>query len=196
MINLLSSNDKHQLQAARRNVMLLRYNIIILITLLVIGGVYGGGFFITMRGKMIAETQLNEDQARTASYTTVRTTIEQFSKNLTTAKTILSNEVVYSTLITDVAKSLPPGAVLSELTLGPDSFGKEITLGAATTNYGKSLELKSSLEKSALFSDVSLESVARTGTDQAGSTQYPIAVVIKATFATEAEIKALREKPS
>jgi Tfp pilus assembly protein PilN len=196
MINLLSPNDKKQLRAARRNVVLLRYNIVALLTILAISFVYAGGFFITMRSNMTADEQLNEDTARTRNYAEVQKTSQEFAKNLTVAKTILTNEITYSTLITNIAKTLPSGTVLDNLTLNPTMFGKEISLGASTKTYSKALELKASLEKSALFSNVSIESVNSSTGAEGEQTKYPIAVILKATFATEAQIKALKGKSS
>jgi Tfp pilus assembly protein PilN len=194
MINLLSPDDKHQLSAARQNVILLRYNIIALVSILTIAIIYGGSFFITMRSKSVAEEQLKADNTRTMSYADVRSKIQQFSKNLTTAKTILSSEIIYSELITDIAKTLPSGTVLTNLTIQPDSFGKAMSLSAAAKNYGKALELKTVLENSPLFSNVSLESVGSVGADAPSSAGYPINVILKTTFATAEEIQALKKE--
>ncbi|EDK72237.1 Fimbrial assembly family protein [candidate division TM7 genomosp. GTL1] len=196
MINLLSPADKRQLVAARHNVVLLRYNFIALFTIFVVGLIYVGAFFVTTRDRIAAQEQLNEDNTRTISYQNVRTEIQEFSKNLSTAKAILSNEVVYSTLITDIAKSLPNGTVLTSLTLTPGSFGKQMSLSAAAKNYTRALELKSSLEKSDLFSDVSIESIGNAGPDNTSTTGYGLTVTLKATLETEAQIKAAREDRS
>ncbi|HEX6258115.1 MAG TPA: hypothetical protein VFZ48_01390, partial [Candidatus Saccharimonadales bacterium] len=182
MINLLSPNDKKQLRAARSNVLLLRYNILVVITILAVGGVFGGGFFITMQERANAEARLAEDAQRTASYSSTRKQAEDFAKNLTTAKTILSQEISYSQLIIDIAKTLPKGSVLTDLNLNAESFSKPLTVGARTKSYDGAVQLKNTLEQSDLFNDVSIINIIRDD----GRRDYPVTVTLNASLTPKA----------
>jgi len=181
MINLLSPDDKLQLRAARSNVLLLRYTILIIVTIVAVGLVFGSGFFITMQERTAAEQQQQNDSAKTAGYSTVRKNAEAFAQNLTTAKKIISQEIIYSKLLTDIAKTLPRGSVLADLSLNPDSLGKSVPLSARTKNYDGALRLKNTLEESALFADVSIVSINR---DEARK-DYPVSVNLNVTITTD-----------
>src|SRR5690606_25576211 len=128
MINLLSPDDKRQLHAARMNVLLRRYTILIAFTLLAVAGIFGAGLFIAFRERLVAEQDLHADQQQTMQYQEVREEAEGFERNLNIADRILADEITYSTLLTDIAKALPQNAVLSNLTLNPDVLGNPTTL--------------------------------------------------------------------
>lgn len=192
MINLLSPHDKRELRAARRNVVLTRYNVVIGFTLIIISCIYGGGFFLTTQQKSSAEQQLSQDNARTVTYATVKNEMEQFTKNLSTAKAILANDISYSSLIIDIAKTLPSGTVLTSLSLTPDSFGKQVTLSASAASYSRALALKEALENSDLFSNVAIASVGETAAEGSSNKAYPISVSLNTTLISEAALKAKR----
>lgn len=164
MINLLSPHDKRELRAARRNIVLRRYTILVAMTLIAVIFVFGSGIFIAMRDRMAAENELANDRQQAEQYQETRQTAEQFEANLNIARRILADEISYSNLVIDIAKTLPSDAILTDLTLNPESFGTSTTLSARTTSYEAALTLRDNLEASPLFSDVSLIS-ATTGDD-------------------------------
>ncbi|HYG83386.1 MAG TPA: hypothetical protein VD907_00730 [Verrucomicrobiae bacterium] len=181
MINLLSPEEKRQLRAARTNVLLLRYNILVAITILAVGGVFGVGFFITFQEREQALQEQRDNQARTADFSQVRREAEEFTKNLATAKSILSQEIVYSELLVAVAKTLPRGTVLTDISLTPANFNTPSTLAARTKNYDGALQLKGTLEASPLFSNVSITNIIQDSTNRA----YPVSVQLNVTLHPE-----------
>lgn len=178
MINLLSPEEKRQLRAARNNVLLLRYSILIATTIVAVGLVFGGGFFITLSERESAIQQERENTEQTAGFGTVRQEAESFEKNLATARKILSQEILYSDLLTAIAKTLPPSSTLTDIALTPESFTKPTTLSARTTSYNDALQLKNTLEDSPLFKDVSIANI----TQDATNAERPIAVQLSVTI--------------
>lgn len=197
MINLLSPHDKRELRAARRNIILRRYTVLVAMTLIAVAFVFGGGIFIAMRDRMAAERELEVDRQQATEYQETRQAAEQFEANLNIARRILSDEISYSTLVIDIAKTLPSDAVLTDLTLNPSIFGSPTTLSARTTSYETALTLRDSLEASPLFSDVSLISATRD--DDAGNPdseigqRLPVNVQLNATIANPNTVEGATE---
>ena len=180
MINLLSPEDKKQLRAARVNTILLRYYFLVVIIIAGAGGILAGGFYIADQNKNSSRVELSQAENDTADYTKIRQQSEEFANNLKVAKQILATEVVYSKMITDIASIIPAGTVLNSLSLTPDTISKKMELSFKTKSYDQGIQLKTALENSDLFSDVSITNITSKG--QEGEGAYPTDVNISAKF--------------
>lgn len=183
MINLLPSDEKRQLRAARTNTLLIRYNIFFLGAIAFMGLAVGVTFIFLTNTKANAEHTIAENESKVGQYAGIDTEARQFRKNLVTAKQILDNQATYSTVILDVAHLLPSGVVLQNLNLDAQTFGTPMTLIAQAKSYDNALALKESFEKSPLFSDVHFESIATSTTPTDG---YPITVNLSVTIKKDA----------
>jgi Tfp pilus assembly protein PilN len=159
MINLLPTESQHRNHAAHLNLMLRTYIIVLFGVLLVVLGIFGLGFYLTMQDRSVAEQQLQSNQQETASYQKVRNEAKTFAGNLKIAKSILSQETLYSDLVAQIAQTLPSSAVLSSLTLDSTSTQKPMLMTARVKTKSDALVLKNTLETSPLFEDVNLASV-------------------------------------
>lgn len=178
MINLLPPDTKHQLNAARSNTLLLRYNIllgvVVALALLAIGFVY----LYLSQEKARAEQSIADSSSRLAAYRDVEREASEFRTNLSTAKSILDGETTYTKAILRIAKVIPSGVILGELNLDPTTFGTNTTLNARAKSTNDAIRLKDSLQKSELFTNVSFQTVSSG--DQGGN--YPITVTMNATI--------------
>lgn len=185
MINLLSPQDKKELRAARLNVLLRRYNLLILLTLVGVTAVFVSTIIFAYSQMTTARQDIEQDQQSSSQYTEVRQEAEQFENNLTIAKRILADEIVYSKVITDIANILPSSVRLNNLTLNPDTFDNSSVLDARTTGYDAALNLKTTLEESNIFQDVSIINIARAGEgnpDVQADNQFPYGVTLNVTL--------------
>jgi Tfp pilus assembly protein PilN len=181
VINLLPSDDKRQLQAARTNSLLIRYNILMLAVLVFLGLAIGITYVYLNTVKASSQSVIDGNQARVSSYAPVQNEANQFRSNLATAKEILSREVTYSDVVLDIAALLPPGVVLQNLSLDANTFGTPTVLIANAKSYSSAIALKNSFQSSSLFSDVHFTSItSTTSSDTAG--QYPVTVNISVTI--------------
>lgn len=183
MINLLPREEKRQLQAARTNTLLIRYNFFFLGAIAFMGISVGVTFIFLTNAKANAERTLQGNESNARQYAAIDSESEQFRKNLVTAKQILDNQTTYSKTILAIAHLLPSGVVLQNLNLDAQTFGTPTALVAQAKTYDDALALKESFEKSSLFSDVHFESIA-TGTSSADG--YPIAVNLSVTIKKDA----------
>lgn len=188
MINLLSPDSKRQLRAARRNIILRRYVAFITSVAVLVFATFGVGYYLTTQERASLQAEAASHSDRLAKYKAARDTADQYTKDLATAKNILSHEVVFSDLIIQISKTLPEGVVLSDLSLSTDTFGTEITIKAHAKNSDVApLSLKTALEQSNLFSNVKIANITDKMFDATGSLKfteknYPVDVQLLATI--------------
>lgn len=180
MINLLPSEEKRQIQAARTNVLLLRYALLTLAAMVLTGLMVGAGFVIMSTSKVEAEKKIALNATKASSYSSVQTEAQNFRTNLSTAKTILDKEVNYTKVVIAIAQTLPPGVVLDNLDLDAKTFGTPFVLSAKAKSYDAGLGLKAALEKSEIFSNVSLQGMTNSSSGDAGG--YPVSVQLNVTI--------------
>lgn len=184
MINLMPPETKRHIRAARTNVVLYRYCLLILATALLLGGVFAMGFLADLNDRKIVERIKTESEATAATYAKTRTQAESFAKDLRSAKTILGGNVSFSKLVLDIAALVPQGVVLNNLALGTNSKADApIDLSARATSYNSAINLKNNLENSPIFEQVNIINV--TQGDAAGQAsdfarRYPFTLSLKA----------------
>lgn len=184
MINLLPPETKRQIRAARMNVVLYRYCLLILATAALLGGVFAVGFIADLNDRKMAETYKAESEASAAPYAKTKAQAETFAKDLATAKTILASNVSFSKLVLDIAAVVPSGVILNNLSLGTTAKADTpLDISARASSYDGAVALKNSLEASPIFEQVNIINVSQA--DLSGQVsdiirKYPFAVSIKA----------------
>ncbi len=180
MINLLPHEDKRQLAAARSNTLLLRYTILfgLLVVLLMVE--IAGSFLVLSTEKTRNEQAIQENEKNTASYNATKASAATFATNLSTAKYILDQQVPYTAIILKLAAALPEGSALDKISIDPTTFGTPTTLTVQTISYPKAVEIKSSLQQSGLFSEVSFQSVT-----EGPAKKYPFTATYNVTYSKD-----------
>ena len=181
MINLLPPEEKRQLRAARTNWLLMRYNLLLIGAVIFLALAIGVAYVYLTAAKANAETVITENKAKVVDFTEVQAEADAFRSNLTTAKQILDNEVVYTKVMLAIAALMPSGTVLDKLNLDSQTFGTQTTLAARTSNYENALKLKEAFQKSPLFTDVHFQSI-----NSGGVAPYPLMVNLNVTIKKDA----------
>jgi Tfp pilus assembly protein PilN len=161
MINIISPDQKRLIRAARINVVLVRYAIMLISLALIIGMIYSVGFWLVHNEEAAIKEKLASQSQQSKAYDDVEKKAQDFRKNLSVAKSILSKETSYSTFLTTLASSLPDGTIIVNLSLGGATTQQGLNIDSRAASYAKILELKSSLEASELFENVSIVSASR-----------------------------------
>lgn len=174
MINLLPDDSKKQIRAARSNVILFNYIVIIFLAVIFLFGVFAAVYIVLTNTKVSAENVIKDNRSRTTSYNTVRQQSEVLKQSLSSTKSILDKEVVYSKVLTGIAGAMPTGVVINNLSLTPTTLGSPITLQAYAKTTDDALKLKDSFQKSPLFSSVSFQSLTPGVASVASG--YPIGI--------------------
>ncbi|HSW77527.1 MAG TPA: PilN domain-containing protein [Candidatus Chromulinivoraceae bacterium] len=182
MINLLPHEEKRQLQAARTNTLLIRYNIFLLGVIGFMGIAIGITYIYLSSTFNTAAQTIQSNQANVVQYASVQAQAQLFRDRLSTAKQILDNEVTYSKVVLEIAQLIPSGVVLQTLSLDSGTFGTPTTLTGQAKDYASALALKDSFSKSPLFSDVHFQTIDTAS----GTGGYPVTVNLGITIKKDA----------
>lgn len=181
MINLLPPEAKRQMRAARSNVVLRRYFVILLIGLGLTAGVFLFGIQITVAQRVEADKIKAKSEASARDYAETRKAADNFTKDLATAKTILASDIKFSDLITDIAGVVPSGVILSDLSFTAENLNAPLVINARATTYDNAVKLKNSLEDSPIFENVSFQRVSSEGTESQATeitAKYPVIATV------------------
>ncbi len=174
MINLLPYETKQETRAARINVILLRYIIILGISFVFVVLICVGTYFFLNNNKTATEEVIDS----TASPSSIQVQADAFRSNLTLSKNILDQQVSYSNTITGIATNLPSGTRLDSIFLDGSSFGSTLNLAVRSTSAEKETELKAKFQSSPLFSDYKFQKTDSNLKDS----KYPFTINISFTI--------------
>ena len=184
MINLIGHKYRAELAAAKRNVILRKYVSTLILLIVGIAACYGVGY-------MMLDIQQREYEKQIATYAPQRewfnATVDDarvFNKNLAVAKSILSNEVIYSYLVLTITSQLPPGAVLANLSLRTKDLAQPIPLTIVAKTPNDAVATKNAFDQSTVFKDTKLKTVDKTLNDE-----YPYTAVLITTIDMELYLK-------
>lgn len=184
MINLLSPTDKKEFSAGRVNAILLRYLWFtggLLGLLLVMSGLT---YVVLGSAKQQAEADQKENSVKYAQYQPIQVRATQFQANLQTAKTILDQQTNYSAVLLKIARLLPIGTTLNNITLDSSTYGTPMELQIHARNEQAAVAAKDSFQNSSLFTNVQFKSLTISEAPQ--GTGYPVTATITATINKEA----------
>jgi Tfp pilus assembly protein PilN len=185
MINLLPPETKSTLRYARRNRVLMRWVITNLFCLLGSVVLVAGGWLYLNQSVNQTTKQIDDTNKQLAAQhlTTVQKQVTDMSNNLKLSVQVLSKEILFSKLLTQLGSVIPNNVVLTNLAILQTQGSIEIT--AQATDYTAATQLQANLSdpKNQIFSHADIENIA-CNSATAGST-YPCTVNIKALFASD-----------
>jgi len=185
MINLLPPETKSAYRYARRNQTLLRWCVACVISLA--GGVViAAGGYVYLNHSINSTTKQIDDtnkQLSTQHLASVQKEVGTISTNLKLVVQVLSQEILFSQLLKQLASVTPSNAILTNLAITQTQGGIDIT--AQTTDYNTATQLQVNLAdpKNQIFSKADIVSINCGGTDSSGNNRYPCTVTLRALFA-------------
>ncbi|HSX33261.1 MAG TPA: hypothetical protein VLF91_02915 [Candidatus Saccharimonadales bacterium] len=195
MINLLPPTTKENYRYARRNTTLLHWLVGIAIGVAGIGLVVGGGWIFLHQTVQAyrANNSSTSSQLRAQNVTQVQKNVEDISNNLKLVVKVLSREVLFSQLLTQIGSALPNGAVLTGLNITQTTGG--IDLDAAAKDYQTASQIQINLAdpSNKIFSKADLESIQCQPGGTGLAAIYPCSVQIRAQFAPNNSFTFIRQ---
>jgi len=173
MINLLPPEQKGQLKAARTNAVLRRYLLLASLSFVAIAGIFGAALYLNMLNRNTYEQMLAENNRKLTDLKEVRDKTATFNKNIADARKVFNAQISLSDAMAKIAESLPPGAVLTNLSLDTQSTSKPLNLTAKVDSFAKAGVLEANFKGSKYFRQVTVLSVTNATT---GSSKYPYTV--------------------
>lgn len=179
MINLLPDDTKRDIEAARTNVLLFRYNLLIITGLAGLALICGAFYVVLSMNESSSVTKSNDNSSRAAAYSDVQKAANEYKQNLTVASQILNNSVNYTSVVFAITKLLPQGVVLDSINLKAADFGQQTTFSAHAKSYAQATQLKENFQKSDIFTNVYFQNITEAADAQTGGA-YPFAVELSA----------------
>lgn len=183
MINLLPNDLKKDYRYARKNKVIRKY---ILISL--IGSI--GLVVIATLGLIIYKNSWNNNQSQISSIQSklnsenisgTNNQITNLSNTFRLVTTVLSQEVLFSKMITAIGAAMPAGTALTGLSINNTSTGINLTANATSYNTATQIQVNLSDPTRNLFKNVDIISINNTGSGN-GSNSMPFTVSLRALF--------------
>lgn len=176
MINLMPDEAKKQLRAARVNVLLVRYTIVVVFAFLFLIFILFGSYFLLTQTKDSAQQLVDANDTKAEVYNETKTQVNALSNKLAGAKTILDQETFYSKALINIGKLTPTGTVIDKIKLTASSFtGSTLTLQVYAKNTESAVKLRQNFQASPFFSNVSFQSISDSS---GGITGYPVSATM------------------
>ncbi len=197
MINLLPSDIKESYRYAERNVTLLNWVLAAALCLVGIGviGTYG---WLTMRqSTMSTEKQVasKQHELTAADLDGTNQKVTDISNSFKLVERVLSQEILFSKLLKQMATALPNGANLTGLNIAQVSGGSALDVTADAANYTVATQVQVNLADptNQLFAKADIQSIS---CDAATATNpdYPCKVSLRAQFAQKNPFLFINQK--
>ena len=180
MINLLPTNSKAEIRAARTNLILVRY---IAILMLAIGFIVIA-MYVTYSVLAMTKNSSNEviasSDVKADVYSSTNTQVKALSAQLSDAKVLLDDEVRYSKVLVNVAQIMPANTIFDKLVFDSSTV---TTTPISTKVYAKTsadaVALRQNFEKSPFVSGVNFLTVTENGSGVEG---YPVSADVSFTL--------------
>ncbi|HSH18721.1 MAG TPA: PilN domain-containing protein [Candidatus Saccharimonadales bacterium] len=181
MINLLPPELKEQYTYGRRNMTMRRWAALLVATLAGVAVVTFGGLFYMEKSIADYRSQVAaaEKQLKDQNLEQTRTQSKDITGSIKLATDVLSKEILFSQLLTQIARVVPPNTNLTELSITKDE--KAIEIKAISADYISATQLQVNLQDPAnkIFSKADIQSITCNNTQDP---RYPCAVTIRALF--------------
>lgn len=184
MINLLPPDVRQSYGYARRNQYLRKWISGMLcglagIVLIVLGGLLYINHTIT---DFTAQKAAAEAQLKVQKLEDTQSQLENISANLKLVTQVLSQQVLFSQLMQQIGRAMPPDAVLTDLNIGKLSGGLDIKAATTTQAVGTQVQVNLQDPANKIFDKVDIVSLTCTDTRYGG--KYPCTVQLRASFLT------------
>ena len=183
MINLLPPAVKQDYGYALRNTVLMRWIVAFLLALVGLGLIATYGLFYMHRSVTTYTDRANATQASLDKNDLkgTETKVQDISNSFKLVVQVLSKEVLFSKLLTQMGSAIPSNAILTGLTINQVQGAIDITAG--TTDYNAATQLQVNLQdpNNKIFSKADIQNITCTSTTT--DSQYPCTVQIRALFA-------------
>lgn len=180
MINLLPLEDKKQIKAARTNVLLLRYNILLGGCIIFIAFAVAISYVFLLTAKQNAEVTITDNAQKEGSYSEVKSRAESFRAQLSNSKAILDGQISYAKAAVAIANLLPNGTTLNDLKLDETSFITPLVLTVNIQGEEAAARLLANFQSSPLFTNVT------KGKISIGQGGYPYVMEMTVSMSKEA----------
>ena len=186
MINLLPPDNKSSYVYARRNVILRRWVVAFLIAFAGLGIIATYGFLNLHQSTKDYQKQVADAEKilQQENFTQTQKQIEDISGSFKLVVKVLSQEVLFSQLLKQIAATIPSKASLTGLTISQTTGGIDISAMAPDYNTATQVQVNLADPDNKIFSKADIISITCTR-ENAPDPARPCTVVVRALFAPD-----------
>lgn len=195
MINLLPPVVKEQLSYARRNTLIRRWAISVLLGIFgIIIVVFGGHLYI---GQSVdayqKQVQQTKDSLASQNLEETQKRVQNLSSTLRLVIQVLSREVLFSKLLKQVGAVMPPGSALQSLSINKLEGGLDLQAVASDYQTGTQVQVNLQDPANKIFEKADILSI-NCASDKAADPRYPCQVSIRALFSKDNSFTFVQNK--
>jgi hypothetical protein len=183
MINLLPPAFKTGYRYAQYNRTIRRWIVVLLFALVGVGALttYGLVTIHQSISKYNGQVSTVQTQLQHQHLSQIESQVQSITGSLRLADTVLSTEVLFSKLITQIGSAMPDGTLLTGLNIDQTSGG--LDLSAAATNYTSASQVQVNLADpaKAIFAKVDIVSIT-CSSQNAPDPTHPCVAELRALF--------------
>lgn len=196
MINLLPDQYKKQISFARRNTALRRWAVANLIGVVGIVLVLAAGQLFMTRSTNSWQKQVDTTaaQLQVQKLGETQSRITEISDSVKLAIQVLSKQVLFSKLLTQIGSAMPNGSSLQSLSIATPEGGIDLTAVATSYQTATQVQVNLSDPNNKIFEKADIIDVSCQESDAADD--YPCRVSIRALFAKDNVFQYVTKKDS
>lgn len=169
IVNLMPYKSRQQISAARANVILVKYTVILGLAALFLASASGATYLILDGMKPNAQAGVTAISSESQSYDTYKAQAITMNSTIITAKNVLDRQVYsYANILTELGQKMPSGVVLESISLKSTTLGSPLALSLRAKSMVEITTFKDNINTSKLFSGYSLQTSKTVSNDPSG----------------------------
>lgn len=187
MINLLPPDIKSEYRYAQRNTVLLRWIMAFVVGLVGLGCIGTFGWIYMNQQATAYQSQINSTKSvlDDEHYSQTVTQVKDITSSFKLVVQVLSQEVLFSQLLKQIATIMPAGTSLSNLNISNSQDVVVVTANAVSYNAASQLQANMQDPANKIFAAADTQSVSCASGNQTTNKDYPCTVVINAVLAKD-----------
>jgi Tfp pilus assembly protein PilN len=176
MINLLPPDIKDQIHYAKMNRLALRYLRVLAAVAVVLAGVFVGTIYLQNQQSAAVTTDVTDKQATIDGLNKTFTPLaKDVSDRLNAIKFVQSSQTHFSAVIADIAKVVPQGVSIDNMTLTGDDKSP-VRIAVTAQSYAAALAFRNALVTSPRIAGADLETISSSN---GGTYQTNVVIAFK-----------------
>ncbi len=194
MINLLPEKLKKDYVYARRNKVLRKYLVISIIGSAGLMLIATFGLILYKNNWNNNQSQINsiQNKLNSENIASTNTQITNFSNTFKLVTKVLSQEILFSKMITAIGASMPSDTALTGLSMNNTSTGINLTADASSYNTATQIQVNLSDPSKGLFKNVDIIAINNSGST--GNNNMPFTVSLRALFNNTNQFLLINQK--
>lgn len=189
MINLLSTKRLNDIRTAKSNTILSRYiKLIIFSALILVAIVLGAYYFLSIQHDRASEAK-QIDEKQVGELEPYHEKAKQLASTVSTIANVMSTDVEFSSMLTQIGELMPTGAALTGLQLSTEDLSAPLIVSAHIDNEQRSVVLLNNLNQSDLFDRAQIRNIQLLEAENESSKQYNYLVTLDVFMAERSEDK-------